>query len=74
MRKKRKATSDAVQILYRRYYEGKPARIAQLEEARAEELRARCNKLTEAQRRQLREEAMRLYHETAPKPMDADRP
>ncbi len=35
MRKKRKPTTDAVEILHRRYYEGRPARIAALEEARA---------------------------------------
>ena len=36
MQKNRKPTSDAVAILHRRYYEGKPSRIAELEEARAE--------------------------------------
>jgi DNA-binding XRE family transcriptional regulator len=41
MPKKRKSTSDAVEILHRRYYEGKPARAAQLEEARAEDQLAR---------------------------------
>jgi len=41
MPKKRKATSDAVEILHRRYYQGKPERIAQLEEARAEDDLAR---------------------------------
>jgi DNA-binding XRE family transcriptional regulator len=41
MPKKRKATSDAVEILHRRYYQGKPERIAQLEEARAEDELAR---------------------------------
>jgi DNA-binding XRE family transcriptional regulator len=41
MTKKKKATSDAVQILHRRYYEGKPERVAQLEEARAEDELAR---------------------------------
>ena len=34
MRRKRAATTDAVEILHRRYYEGRPARIAGLEEAR----------------------------------------
>ncbi len=29
-------TSDAVEILYRRYYQGRPKRIADLSEARAE--------------------------------------
>jgi transcriptional regulator with XRE-family HTH domain len=41
MPRKRKATSDALQILHRRYYEGKPARGAQLEEARGEDELAR---------------------------------
>ena len=41
MPKKTNPTSDAVQILRRRYYEGKPARTAQLEEARAEDELAR---------------------------------
>ncbi len=35
MAKKRKPTADAVEILHRRYYEGKPERIASLEEERA---------------------------------------
>src|SRR5947207_1736038 len=38
---KKKKTSAAVEILHRRYYEGKPDRIAQLEEARAEDELAR---------------------------------
>ena len=38
---KKKSTSDAVEILHRRYYKGKPERIAQLEEARAEDELAR---------------------------------
>ena len=41
MPKKKKATSDAVEILHRRYYQGKPGRLAQLEEARAEDDLAR---------------------------------
>jgi DNA-binding XRE family transcriptional regulator len=41
MAKKRKATSDAVEILHRRYYQGKADRITQLEEARAEDELAR---------------------------------
>ena len=32
--KKRKPTSDAVEILHRRYYAGRPTRQAELEEAR----------------------------------------
>ena len=32
---KRKPTTDAVAILHRRYYEGKPERLAALEQARA---------------------------------------
>jgi len=41
MQKNKKATSDAVEILHRRYYKGKPDRLAQLEEARAEDKLAR---------------------------------
>jgi DNA-binding XRE family transcriptional regulator len=41
MPKNKKKTSDAVEILHRRYYEGKPDRIAQLEEARSEDELAR---------------------------------
>jgi DNA-binding XRE family transcriptional regulator len=41
MSKKRNATTDAVQILRRRYYNGKPDRLTQLEEARAEDALAR---------------------------------
>ena len=37
----KKTTSDAIQILHRRHYEGKPDRISQLEEARAEDELAR---------------------------------
>jgi hypothetical protein len=36
-RKKRKATTDAVWIFHRRYYQGKPERLAALERARADE-------------------------------------
>jgi hypothetical protein len=36
----------------------------------AAELRARCNKLTEAQRRRLRDQAMRLYHDLDPAAAD----
>ena len=39
--RKRAATSDAVQILYRRYYEGRPERVRGLEEARANDSVAR---------------------------------
>jgi len=35
MSKKRRPTTDAVEILHRRYYEGNPRRLAQLEEERA---------------------------------------
>jgi DNA-binding XRE family transcriptional regulator len=35
MPKKRKPTTDAVEILHRRYYEGRPERLAALEEERA---------------------------------------
>jgi DNA-binding XRE family transcriptional regulator len=41
MTKKRKPTTDAVEILDRRYYEGKPDRLAALEEARANDAVAR---------------------------------
>jgi DNA-binding XRE family transcriptional regulator len=41
MSKKRKPTTDAVEILHRRYYEGKPHRLADLEEARANDEVAR---------------------------------
>jgi DNA-binding XRE family transcriptional regulator len=35
MARKRKPTKDAVEILHRRYFEGKPQRLAELEEERA---------------------------------------
>jgi ribosome-binding protein aMBF1 (putative translation factor) len=41
MPKNKKTTSDAVEVLHRRYYEGKPDRISQLEEAMAEDELAR---------------------------------
>jgi ribosome-binding protein aMBF1 (putative translation factor) len=41
MPKKRTPTSDAIEIMHRRYYEGKPDRIAALEEARANDEMAR---------------------------------
>jgi DNA-binding XRE family transcriptional regulator len=41
MPKKRKATSDALKIIHRRYYDGKPARVAQLNDARTEDQLAR---------------------------------
>lgn len=41
MPKKKNSTSNAVEILHRRYYQGKAVRIAQLEEARAEDQLAR---------------------------------
>lgn len=41
MAKKRKVTSDAVEILHRRYYQGKADRISELDEARAEDELAR---------------------------------
>jgi ribosome-binding protein aMBF1 (putative translation factor) len=34
MASKRKPTSDAVEIIHRRFYEGRPDRLAELEEAR----------------------------------------
>jgi DNA-binding XRE family transcriptional regulator len=36
MPRKRKPTSDAIEIMHRRYYEGRPDRVAALEEARAD--------------------------------------
>jgi ribosome-binding protein aMBF1 (putative translation factor) len=39
--RKLKPTSDAVEILHRRFYDGKPARLKNLEEARANEEIAR---------------------------------
>jgi DNA-binding XRE family transcriptional regulator len=41
MSKKRKPTTDAVEIMDRRYYEGRPDRISDLEEAKAEDEVAR---------------------------------
>ena len=41
MAKRAKPTSDAVEILHRRFYEGKPARLKNLEGARANEEIAR---------------------------------
>ena len=38
---KRRPTTDAVEILHRRYYEGKPERLAALEKARADDHVAR---------------------------------
>ena len=48
--KKRKATTDAVEILHRRYFEGQPERLRELEEARAEDEVARkiCKLRTDA--------------------------
>ena len=40
-KKKRKPTADAVEIFHRRYYEGKPERLADLEKARANDQVAR---------------------------------
>src|SRR6266404_3962451 len=41
MATKRKRTSDAVEILHRRYYEGKPRRLVELEQQRADDEIAR---------------------------------
>jgi DNA-binding XRE family transcriptional regulator len=41
MPKKHLSTSDAIEIMHRRYYEGKPKRIAALEEAKADDEVAR---------------------------------
>ena len=40
-KKKKRPTADAVAILHRRYYEGKPERLASLEKARANDQVAR---------------------------------
>ena len=48
MKKKKQATANAVEILHRRYYQGKPERIAALALARAEdELARRIHELRE---------------------------
>lgn len=39
--KKRKTTTDAIEILHRRYYKGNPERLKELEEARVEDEIAR---------------------------------
>jgi len=39
--KKRKPTTDAVKIIHRRFFEGKPKQLAELEEARANDAVAR---------------------------------
>ena len=39
--KKRKPTTDAIEIIHRRYYEGRPERIAELAEAEANDTVAR---------------------------------
>lgn len=41
MTKKKEYTTDAIEIMHRRYYEGRPERLAELEEARAEDEIAR---------------------------------
>ena len=41
MARKRQPSTDAVKIIHRRYYEGRPERLAMLEEARAEDEVAR---------------------------------
>ena len=41
MAKMTKSASDAVEVLHRRFYEGKPSRLKNLEEARANEELAR---------------------------------
>jgi DNA-binding XRE family transcriptional regulator len=50
MAKKRKPATDAVEILHRRYYEGKPERLAALEQARVNDAVARkiCELRTKA--------------------------
>ena len=52
MIKRTKPAIDAVEILHRRFYEGKPARLKSLEEARAnEEIARRCRVDPDAVRR-----------------------
>jgi ribosome-binding protein aMBF1 (putative translation factor) len=41
MARKRKPTTDAIEIMHRRYFEGRPDRLAELEEARANDEIAR---------------------------------
>ncbi|MCI0680831.1 MAG: helix-turn-helix domain-containing protein [Gemmataceae bacterium] len=41
MARKRRPTTDAAEILHRRFYEGKPKRLAELDEARANDEVAR---------------------------------
>jgi len=41
MRKRQEPTTDAVRFLYRRYYQGRPDRLAALEDARANDAVAR---------------------------------
>lgn len=49
MAKMSKSTTDAVEVLHRRFYEGKPVRLKHLEEARAnEEIARRIYELTTA--------------------------
>jgi DNA-binding XRE family transcriptional regulator len=36
MARKRKAVTDAVEVVHRRYFEGRPGRLAELEEERAD--------------------------------------
>jgi DNA-binding XRE family transcriptional regulator len=51
MTKKLKHTADGVEILHRRFYEGRPARLKKLEEARAnEEVARKIQKLRTAAR------------------------
>lgn len=48
MARKRKATTDAVEILHRRYFEGKAERLAELEDERANaEVARKIHKLRE---------------------------
>lgn len=45
-KRKRATTAAAVQILYRRYYEGRPERVRGLEEARANDSVSRTARLS----------------------------
>ena len=39
--KKKKTTTDAIEIIHKRFFEGKPARLAELEQIRADDAVAR---------------------------------
>jgi len=63
--KEKKPTSDAVEILHRRYYEGKPERIADLEIARANDQVARKIAVLRSQARLSQRQLAKLVGTTA---------